>query len=130
MVDWNKEVKFSDLLGRKPKEADDTIIPAPEVPNADEVQPAAELSPPPAPTPAAPVAVSPAPPVPPAPAQVQAPAVLAEPELEPGRQEVSEAPARSAESAKSRASRSFSSVESCGYQVPENGEKWVDMDAF
>jgi len=98
VVDWNKEVKFSDLLGRKPKEADDTIIPAPEVPNADEVQPAAELSPPPAPTPAAPVAVSPAPPVPPAPAQVQAPAVLAEPELEPGRQEVSEAPARSAES--------------------------------
>ena len=64
MVDWNKEVKFSDLLGRKPKEPS-----APEAPSADEVQSAAELSPPPAPTPAAPVAVSPAPPVPPAPAQ-------------------------------------------------------------
>jgi type IV pilus assembly protein PilM len=87
MVDWNKEVKLSDLIGRKKKAADDDtfeLAPAsePEAPSADEVQPAAEISvpPTPAPTPAAPVAVSPAPPVPPAPAQVTP---LAKPEVEP-----------------------------------------------
>jgi type IV pilus assembly protein PilM len=77
VVDWNKEVKLSDLIGRKKKDADDDtfeLAPAqePEAPSADEIHPAAEVSipPTPAPTPAAPVAVSPAPPVPPAPAQV------------------------------------------------------------
>ena len=69
MVDWNKEVKLSDLIGRKPKEAEETIATAPEERGADEVQPRAEPFTPPAPTPAAPVAVSPAPPVPPAPTQ-------------------------------------------------------------
>jgi type IV pilus assembly protein PilM len=82
MVDWNKEVKLSDLIGRKQKEAEETFVPAPEVPSREEVQPAAEISPPPAPTPAAPVAVSPAPPAPPAPAQ-EIPAVLVpEPEAQ------------------------------------------------
>ena len=69
MVDWNKEVRLSDLLGRKPKEVDETIASALDGQGADEVQPEAEPFTPPAPTPAAPVAVSPAPPVPPAPAQ-------------------------------------------------------------
>jgi type IV pilus assembly protein PilM len=69
MVDWNKDVKLSDLLGRK-KAAEETIAPEPEVPSPDQAQPPAEVSPTPAPTPAAPVAVSPAPPAPPAPAQV------------------------------------------------------------
>ena len=79
MVDWNKDVKLSDLIGRKQKEAEELASPGerltphtPEVPIPDEVQPAVETSPPPAPTPAAPVAVSPAPPVPPAPAQAPA----------------------------------------------------------
>jgi type IV pilus assembly protein PilM len=78
VVDWNKEVKLSDLIGRKQKEAEELTPPeelasrAPEAPILDEVQPAVETSPPPAPTPAAPVAVSPAPPVPPAPAQAPA----------------------------------------------------------
>ncbi|HEY8235200.1 MAG TPA: hypothetical protein VIF85_01070, partial [Gaiellaceae bacterium] len=78
MVDWNKEVKLSDLIGRKQKEPEELTPPeelasrAPEAPILDEVQPAVETSPPPAPTPAAPVAVSPAPPVPPAPAQAPA----------------------------------------------------------
>jgi type IV pilus assembly protein PilM len=71
MVDWSKEVKLSDLLGRK-KAKEETTAPAPADPVADEVQPAAEVAPPPAPTPAAPVAVSPAPPAPPAPAQAPA----------------------------------------------------------
>src|SRR3954453_795703 len=71
MVDWNKDVKLSDLLGRK-KAADtvDQSIPeSAEAPNAKTIQPEA-VAPTPAPTPAAPVAVSPAPPAPPAPAQV------------------------------------------------------------
>ena len=86
MVDWNKEVKLSDLVGRKKKEAEETFVPAPEVPSADEVEPAAEISPAPAPTPAAPVAVSPAPPAPPAPAipalLVPEPETQLDPELE------------------------------------------------
>ena len=87
MVDWNKEVKLSDLIARKNKEADEALLPVPppepaaeapaEVPA--EVPAAAESSPMPAPTPAAPVAVPPAPPAPPAPGQVT-PAV---PEPEP-----------------------------------------------
>ena len=44
MVDWNKEVKLSDLVGRKQKEADEPIVPAPDVPVLDEVQPEAEPS--------------------------------------------------------------------------------------
>ena len=69
MVDWNKDVKLSDLLGRKQKQADESIAKTPEAPTPEEVQPAA-AAPSPAPTPAAPVAVTPAPPAPPAPAQV------------------------------------------------------------
>jgi type IV pilus assembly protein PilM len=80
MVDWNKEVKLSDLIGRKNKEADEGLLPAPSPDPTPEPTPevlaeapvAAESSPMPAPTPAAPVAVSPAPPVPPAPAQAPA----------------------------------------------------------
>ena len=87
MVDWNKEVKLSDLIGRKQKEAEELNDPA-EAPILDEVQPAAEMSPSPGSTPAAPVAVSPAPSVPPAPAQATAglipePEPRIEPELEP-----------------------------------------------
>ena len=70
MVDWNKEVKLSDLFARKSKDEEETVAPAPEASSANEVRPEAEISPLPAPTPAAPVAVSPAPPAPPAPAQV------------------------------------------------------------
>src|SRR5919201_3606365 len=72
MVDWNKDVKLSDLLGRKPKDEEETIAPPSEGPASSEgeVRPEDEVSPMPAPTPAAPVAVSPAPPAPPAPAQV------------------------------------------------------------
>jgi type IV pilus assembly protein PilM len=70
VVDWNKDVKLSDLFARKAKDEEETHTPAPEVPGADEARPEAEVSPTPAPTPAAPVAVSPAPPAPPAPAQV------------------------------------------------------------
>src|SRR6476661_761635 len=100
MVDWNKDVKLSDLIGRKHKDAEELASPeeltphTPEVPILDEVQPAAETSPPPAPTPAAPVAVSPAPPVPPAPAQ--APADLTpvpEPSFDPAPEPEIEAPA-------------------------------------
>jgi type IV pilus assembly protein PilM len=93
MVDWNKEVKLSDLIGRKPKEADETIDSVPEAPRASQIQPAAEPSQPPAPTPAAPVAVSPAPPVPPAPAQAT-PVVAAD---EPAPEPAAEPPAPSAE---------------------------------
>src|SRR2546423_7803719 len=82
MVDWNKEVKLSDLIGRKKKEAEETFMPAQEVSSADEVQPAAEISPAPAPTPAAPVAVSPAPPAPPAPAQAIPAVLVPEPETQ------------------------------------------------
>jgi len=89
MVDWNKEVKLSDLIGRKNKEADESLVPLPPVPPREptaeapaEAPPAAESSPTPAPTPAAPVAVSPAPPAPPAPAQA-IPTVTPEPEAEP-----------------------------------------------
>ncbi len=82
MVDWNKEVKLSDLIGRKNKEADEALLPAPPPePAPAEVPAAAESSPMPAPTPAAPVAVSPAPPAPPAPAQAT-PAVVPQPEPE------------------------------------------------
>ena len=100
MVDWNKDVKLSDLIGRKQKEAEELASPeaptphTPEVPILDEVQPAVETSPPPASTPAAPVAVSPAPPVPPAPAQ--APADLTpvpEPSFDPASEPEIEAPA-------------------------------------
>ena len=89
MVDWNKEVKLSDLIGRKNREVDEPLVPLPPVPPPEptaeapaEAPPAAESSPTPAPTPAAPVAVSPAPPVPPAPAQA-IPTVTPEPEPEP-----------------------------------------------
>jgi type IV pilus assembly protein PilM len=80
VVDWNKEVKLSDLIGRKQKEAEDPA----ETPIVDEVQLPAETSPPPE-SPAAPVAVSPAPPVPPATADltpVPEPWVDPEPEAE------------------------------------------------
>jgi type IV pilus assembly protein PilM len=69
MVDWNKDVKLSDLFGRKPKRDEETIAEG-------------DVSPTPAPTPAAPVAVSPAPPVPPAPAQVLPATDLLVPEAE------------------------------------------------
>ena len=106
MVDWNKDVKLSDLIGRKQKEPEELASSeeptspeelasrAPEAQILDEVQPAVETSPPPAPTPAAPVAVSPAPPVPPAPAQ--APADLTpvpEPSFDPAPEPEIEAPA-------------------------------------
>src|SRR3954471_14762378 len=68
MVDWNKDVKLSDLLGRK-KSADDSIAQPTEASVPEEVQRTA-VAPTPASTPAAPVAGSPAPPAPPAPAQV------------------------------------------------------------
>ena len=83
MVDWNKEVKLSDLIGRKQKAAEEAIAPAPDERSAHELQPAAESSPPSAPTPAAPVAVSPAPPAPPAPAQALPSAVEHAPEPQP-----------------------------------------------
>ena len=69
MVDWNKEVKLSDLIGRKPKSAEEAIAPAPEELAEDDARTAPTSFASPAPTPAAPVAVSPAPPAPPAPAQ-------------------------------------------------------------
>ena len=107
MVDWNKDVKLSDLIGRKQKEAEELASPeeptspeelasrAPEAPILDEVQPAVETSPPPAPTPAAPVAVSPAPPVPPAPAQAHADLTpVPEPSFDPAPEPEIEAPAR------------------------------------
>jgi type IV pilus assembly protein PilM len=65
MVDWNKDVKLSDLIARKQKEAAETTAPAPEQPNADG-QPAAESPVPAEPTPSDPVLFSPAPPGPPA----------------------------------------------------------------
>jgi type IV pilus assembly protein PilM len=81
VVDWNKDVKLSDLLGRKQKDAAEPVAAGPERPSDEVVQPAAEALPTPAPTPAAPVAVSPAPPAPPAPAQVisSAPSVAEQP---------------------------------------------------
>jgi len=106
VVDWNKDVKLSDLIGRKQKEAEELASPeeptspeelasrAPEAPILDEVQPAVETSPPPAPTPAAPVAVSPAPPVPPAPAQALADLTpVPEPSFDPAPEPEIEAPA-------------------------------------
>jgi type IV pilus assembly protein PilM len=74
MVDWNKEVKLSDLIGRKNKDAVEGFEPAaasvpPPEPTPEAPAEVVESSPMPAPTPAAPVAVSPAPPAPPAPAQ-------------------------------------------------------------
>jgi hypothetical protein len=100
VVDWNKEVKLSDLIGRKQKEAEELTSPeertspTPEVPILDQVQPAVETSPPPVSTPAAPVAVSPAPPVPPAPTQAAADlAPDPEPSLDPAPEPELEAPA-------------------------------------
>jgi type IV pilus assembly protein PilM len=112
MVDWNKEVKLSDLIGRKQKEAEELTSPeelaspedlsspeelaspAPEAPILEEVQPAAETSLPPVSTPAAPVAVSPAPPVPPAPAQAAADITPdPEPSFDPAPEPEVEAPA-------------------------------------
>jgi type IV pilus assembly protein PilM len=78
VVDWNKEVKFSDLVGRKQREAEEPTFPVQEVPVLDEAQPEAEPPPPPGPMPAAPVASSSPPPVsaapPPQPTPDQAPA--------------------------------------------------------
>ena len=84
MVDWNKEVKLSDLIGRKNKDAVEGFEPAaapvpPPEPTPEAPAEAVESSPMPAPTPAAPVAVSPAPPAPPAPAQA-IPTATSEPE--------------------------------------------------
>jgi type IV pilus assembly protein PilM len=100
VVDWNKEVKLSDLIGRKQKEAEELTSPeelasrAPEAPILDEVQSAVETSPPSVSTPAAPVAVSPAPPVPPAPAQALADLTLdPEPSFDPEPEPDIEAPA-------------------------------------
>jgi type IV pilus assembly protein PilM len=100
MVDWNKEVKLSDLIGRKQKEAEELISSeeltssAPDAPILNEVQPAVETSPPPVSTPAAPVAVSPAPPVPPAPAQATADVTPdPEPSFDPAPEPEVEAPA-------------------------------------
>ncbi|HKA26687.1 MAG TPA: type IV pilus assembly protein PilM [Gaiellaceae bacterium] len=63
MVDWNKDVRLSDLVGRKQKEAEEPTFPTPDVSAADEVQPPAQPSP--APVPMSPVEPSPGPPVPP-----------------------------------------------------------------
>jgi len=100
VVDWNKEVKLSDLIGRKQKEAEELTSseeltsPAPEAPILGEIQPAVETSPPPVSTPAAPVAVSPAPPVPPAPAQATAELTPEpEPSFDPAPEPEVEAPA-------------------------------------
>ena len=100
MVDWNKEVKLSDLIGRKQKVAEELTSPeelaprAPEAPILDEVQSALETSPSSVSTPAAPVAVSPAPPVPPAPAQATAdPTPDPEPSFDPVPEPEIEAPA-------------------------------------
>jgi hypothetical protein len=41
VVDWNKEVKLSDLIGRKQKPAEEAIPPAPVERSAHELQPAA-----------------------------------------------------------------------------------------
>jgi type IV pilus assembly protein PilM len=84
VVDWNKEVKLSNLIGRKQKEAEEPTLPAPEAPVLDEVQPEAEPSPPPGPMPAAPAAISSAPPVSAAQPQATAdPTPAVEPRLEP-----------------------------------------------
>src|SRR2546423_9324885 len=100
MVDWNKEVKLSDLIGRKQKEAEELISseevssPAPDAPFLNEVQPAVETPPPPVSTPAAPVAVSPAPPGPTAPAQATAELTPEpEPSFDPAPEPEVEAPA-------------------------------------
>src|SRR3954468_1241751 len=79
MVDWNKDLKLSDLLGRKKAadKVDESIPETAEAPNEKTIQPEA-VAPTPAPTPAAPVAVSPAPPAPPAPAQVSPVAAVQE----------------------------------------------------
>src|SRR5262249_5199860 len=60
---WNKDVRLSDLVGRKQKEAEEPTFPTPDVSAADEVQPPAQPSP--APVPMSPVEPSPVPPVPP-----------------------------------------------------------------
>jgi len=84
VVDWNKEVKLSDLIGRKQKAEEEPTLPAPDAPVLDEVQPEVEPSPSPGPTPAAPTAISSAPPVSAAPPQATAdPTRAAEPRHEP-----------------------------------------------
>src|SRR5947207_3774248 len=81
MVDWNKDVKLSDLIARKQEQAAETTAPAPEQPDAHG-QRAAESSVPAEPTASASVPFSPAPPAPPAPTQ-EVPMPEAELDLEP-----------------------------------------------
>ena len=83
MVDWNKEVKLSDLVGRKQKKADEPILPAPDAPVLDEVQPEAEPSTPAGPMTPAPAAISSAPPVSASPQATAEPTPAAEPRFEP-----------------------------------------------
>src|SRR3954452_24466172 len=66
MVDWNKDVKLSDLLGRKKAAdtVDESIPETAEAAHEETIQPEA-VAPTPAPTPASPAAVS----HPPAPAR-------------------------------------------------------------
>src|SRR6266550_5256502 len=80
MVDWNKDVKLSDLIARKQQHAAETTAPA-EQPNADG-EPAAERSAPAQPVPSASVPFSPAPPALPAATQA-VPMPEPEPDLEP-----------------------------------------------
>src|SRR6266516_5934698 len=79
MVDWNKDVKLSDLIARKQKEAAETTAPVPEQPTGDG-QPATESSAPAEPTPSTSVPFSPTPPAPPAATQA---VPMPEPDLEP-----------------------------------------------
>jgi type IV pilus assembly protein PilM len=83
VVDWNKEVKLSDLIGRKQKEAEEPTLSEPEAPVVDEVEPEAEPSPSPEPTPAAPAAITSGPPATPPPQAIADPTPAAEPRLEP-----------------------------------------------
>ncbi len=62
MVDWNKEVKFSDLIGRKQTEAEETSAATPETPSSTTPE---------APSSTTPEAPSSATPVTPSPAEVQ-----------------------------------------------------------
>jgi Type IV pilus assembly protein PilM len=93
VVDWNKEVKLSDLIGRKQKEAEEPTLPAPDAPVLYEAQPEVEPSSSPGPTPAVPTAISSAPPVSAAPQATADPTPAAEPRLEPESQPEPEAPA-------------------------------------
>jgi type IV pilus assembly protein PilM len=84
VVDWNKEVKLSDLIGRKQKADKEPTLPVPDAPVLDEVQPEVEPSLSPGPTPAAPTPISSAPPVSAPPPQATAdPTPAAEPRHEP-----------------------------------------------